>query len=194
MLSITGFVPLISEQLNAVLSMLIVPIPQLSVLPLLTCATLSVACPALFKKIVGFLHLAIGADTSFMVTLAVQVAMFPPTSVALSVTVFMPMLAQLKRLGVSVNVMEQLSVEPLLTADVVTVTVPFTPKLAMTSLHFATGRVTSLTVTVAVQVEVFPLPSLTVRVTRFAPTLLQVKLLATTDCRLTVPQLSEPDW
>ena len=51
----------------------------------------------------------------------------------------------------------------------------------------------STTVTVAVQVAVFPLPSFTVRVTVFAPRLAQVNALGVTDTRFTVPQLSDPE-
>jgi hypothetical protein len=91
--------------------------------------------------------------------------------------------------------MLQLSVEPLFTVAADMVTVPLGPKFAgnMVVLHFATGGVTSLTVTMALQVAVLPLPSLAVRVTTLFPTLLQLKLLATTDTRFTTPQLSEPD-
>src|SRR5260370_38150888 len=61
------------------------------------------------------------------------------------------------------------------------------------SLHLASGLVTSLTVTVALQVELLPWPSLAVRVTMLAPILAQVKEFGLTETRLTVPQLSEPD-
>lgn len=40
---------------------------------------------------------------------------------------------------------------------------------------------------------VLPLPSFTVKVTVFAPVLLQVNELGVTDTKLTVPQLSEPE-
>src|SRR5260370_29594468 len=56
------------------------------------------------------------------------------------------------------------------------------------SLHLATGLVTSLTVTVALQVELLPLGSVAVRVTRLLPTLLQSKLVLLAE-RLT-PQAS----
>lgn len=174
--------------------MLKLAIPQLSVLPLFTSPMLRVACPELFRKIDGFLHLAVGPVMSRTVTFAVQVDVLPPTSVALNVAVCTPICEQLNVLGVSVKVREQLSEEPLFTVIAGTVTEPFAPRLAVTFLHFATGGFTSLTVTVALQVAVLPFPSLAVRVTRLFPTLLQLKLLFTTDTRFTVPQLSEPDW
>ena len=54
----------------------------------------------------------------------------------------------------------------------------------------AVGGVMSRTVTVAVQVAVLLLPSLTVNVTTFAPRFEQVKLLWETDCAVAAPQLS----
>jgi hypothetical protein len=55
------------------------------------------------------------------------------------------------------------------------------------------GDILSTTVTSDVQVPVFPLPSLAVKVTIFVPALLQLKLLGTKLCKLTVPQLSLPE-
>ena len=62
-------------------------------------------------------------------------------------------------------------------------------KLTVMFWQSAVGGVTSRTVTVAVQVAVFPWPSFTVNVTVFAPKLAQVKLVADRP-KLGVPQLS----
>jgi hypothetical protein len=78
---------------------------------------------------------------------------------------FMPMLKQLKVFGVRLSVNVQLSELPLFTKAGATVTVPFVPKLAVTFLQRAVGKVTSFRVTVKEQLLVLPLPSLAVRVT-----------------------------
>ena len=75
--------------------------------------------------------------------------------------------------GRNVNVPPQLSVEPLLIWDDVTVALPEPSRVAVTSWHVATGGVASFTVTVAVQVAIFPDASDTVKVYEFAPTCVQ---------------------
>ena len=55
--------------------------------------------------------------------------------------------------------------------------------------HTAVGATLSSTITVEVQVELFPLTSVTVSVTVFGPTSAQVKLFGLTDI-LAIPQLS----
>ena len=59
-----------------------------------------------------------------MVTVAVQLSVFPLGSVAVSVTVFAPAFEQLKDKGVAVRTTEQLSLEPLSTEDAVIVAFP----------------------------------------------------------------------
>src|SRR5260370_13124054 len=59
------------------------------------------------------------------------------------------------------------------------------------SLHLATGLVTSLTVTVALQVELLPLGSATVSTTVLLPTLLQSKLVLLA-ARLTPQAIGRP--
>jgi hypothetical protein len=56
------------------------------------------------------------------------------------------------------------------------------------------GAVASATVTIAEQVEVLLLPSLTVSTTVLAPLLAQVKVLGSTETKFTVLQLSDPLW
>ncbi len=145
--------------------MLLVARPQASVLLLSTCATVSVPWPVLSRKTIGFLHKAVGAVLSLIVTLAVQVAVLPPASVALSVTVLMPILEQLNILGVTINENEQLSVLTLSTEAGSKVKLPLTPKLIDTLLHLATGGVKSFKVTVNEQLAMLLLPSLAVSVT-----------------------------
>ena len=163
---VTGHIePCSSEQLKSVRFMLLVARPQASVLLLSTCATVSVPWPVLSRKTIGFLHKAVGAVLSLIVTLAVQVAVLPPASVALSVTVLMPILEQLNILGVTINENEQLSVLTLSTEAGSKVKLPFTPKLIDTLLHLATGGVKSFKVTVNEQLAMLLLPSLAVSVT-----------------------------
>src|SRR5260370_14269916 len=54
---------------------------------------------------------------------------------------------------------------------------PVASRSMVMSLHLATGLVTSLTVTVALQVELLPLGSVTVSATVLLPTMLQSKLV-----------------
>ncbi len=174
---VTGHVePCSSEQLKSVRLMLLVARPQASVLLLSTCATVSVPWPVLSRKTIGFLHNAVGGVLSLIVTLAVHVAELPPASVALSVTVLMPIWEQLNMLGVTIKEKKQLSVLPLFTDAGSKVKLPLTPKFSDTFLHFATGGVKSFKVTVNEQLAALLLPSLAVSVTN-AEALCPVKLV-----------------
>jgi hypothetical protein len=74
-------------------------VPQLSEEPLFTWAGPTLAVPALFKLTEIFWQTAVGAVASLTVTTAVQVAVLPWPSLAVSVTVFAPWLLQLNVLG-----------------------------------------------------------------------------------------------
>ena len=102
---------------------------------------------------------------SFTITMAVQVAVLPPASVALSVTVLKPILEQVNILGVTIKENEQLSVLPLFTVAGSKVKLPLIPKFTDPLLHFATGGVWSFNVTVKKQLAMLPLPSVAVKVT-----------------------------
>ena len=137
-----------------------------------------------------FWQLATGRIVSTIVTVAVQVEVLPLLSVTVKVTVLAPTLAQVKLLGDTDSVaMPQASVDPLLSCDPVTLTVPEAFRYFVRFWQLATGRTVSITVTVPVHVEVLPLLSVTVKVTVLAPTLAQVKLEGLTDS-VAMPQAS----
>lgn len=117
---------------------------------------------------VAFLQEAVGALLFNTVTTAVQLAVFPATSVATRVTVFGPRLSQVKVFGLRERVKPQLSKVPLFTAEGLTTTKPPAPMLTVAFLQSAVGAVTSFNVTVKVQLLVFPLASCAVKVTRVA--------------------------
>jgi len=170
---------------------LIVAIPQASELPLLTCAALIVAVPPLLRFTEIFWQTATGGVTSLTVTTAVQVDTFPFTSVTVSVTVFAPTLEQLNVVGETLtNAIPQLSKLPLLICDDVMLAVPDEFRFTEIFWHIAVGSTLSSTVTVAVQVEEFPLTSVTVNVTVFAPTFEQLNVAGETVI-VPIPQASE---
>ena len=106
-----------------------------------------------------------------------QVFVFPFASVTVSVTVFGPKFAQVNESGVAESVVVvQLSLDPLLICAAVTEPVPAPLSCTVLFWQIAVGRVVSDTVTVDVQVAVFPLASVTVSVTVFGPTFAHVKL------------------
>jgi len=122
----------------------------------------------------AFLHFVMGGVTSLTITTAVQVDVLLLPSVARSVTVLLPILAQVKVLGVSRSVKLQLSVLILLTEAGATVTEPLAPRFAVKFLQRATGAIKSRTVTLAVQLLELPLWSVPVSVTVLVPRLPQV--------------------
>ena len=134
--------------------------------------------------------MAVGDVTSRTVTVAVQVAVFPLPSATVNVTVLDPRFEQVNALWETdcAVAVPQLSVEPLLICDAVMLAL-LPLKLTVMFWQSAVGGVTSRTVTVAVQVAVFPWPSFTVNVTVFAPKLAHVKLVADKP-KFVVPQLS----
>src|SRR5260370_193983 len=123
------------------------------------------------------LHLASGLVTSLTVTVAVEVALVPLGSVAVRVTTLLPTLLQSKLVLLAERLTPQASVLPPSISAGAMVAWPVASRLTVMSLHLATGLVTSLTVTVALQVELLPLASVTVSATVLLPTLLQSKLV-----------------
>ena len=118
-----------------------------------------------------------GRTVSATVTVEVQVFVFPFASVTVNVTVFGPTFAQVNESGVAESVtVVQLSLDPLLICAAVTEPVPALLSCTVLFWQIAVGRVVSDTVTVDVQVAVFPLASVTVSVTAFGPTFAHVKL------------------
>jgi len=105
------------------------------------------------------------------------------------------MLAQVKELGLTDCrlTVPQLSEPELNTSLGVMLPLPVAFKVTVAGLQVTVGARLSTMVTVAWQVLTFPLPSLAVRVTVFAPMFAQVKEFGLTETRFTVPQLSEPE-
>src|SRR5712692_8506676 len=134
------------------------------------------------------LHLASGLVTSLTVTIALQVELLPLGSVTVSATVLLPTLLQSKLVLLAARLTPQASELPPSISAGAMVAWPVASRSMVMSLHLATGLVTSLTVTVALQVELLPLGSVTVSATVLLPTLLQSKLVLLAE-RLT-PQAS----
>src|SRR5690554_2153975 len=169
---------------------LIEAIPQLSLLPLFTSSAVMVACPMASKYTVMSCAWATGAISSTTVTVACAVEKFPEPSYTVKVTVLVPMLLQLKLSGFTlIEAIPQLSLLPLFTSSAVMVACPMASKYTVMSCAWATGAISSTTVTVACAVEKFPEPSYTFKVTVLVPMLLQLKLSGITLIEA-IPQLS----
>jgi hypothetical protein len=142
---------------------------------------------------VTFWQSATGAILSTTVTIEVQVDVFPEASVAVNVTVFGPTLVQLNTLGLTVAVKgPQASAVPSPTTDAPRFPFPKAFKVTVALEQTTTGGVMSNTSTLAVQLELLPLPSVMVKVTVLAPRLAQVKLLGETDAEKVVQLSLEP--
>ena len=117
------------------------------------------------------------------VTVAVQVLLLLLASDTVSVTTLRPLFAQVNVLGLteSNGGVVQASVLMLSTCDGSRVNVFPGTSGKVTALHFATGLVKSLTVTVAVQVLVTPEILVAVNVTVLGPTFEQLKLVLLSD-------------
>jgi hypothetical protein len=150
-------------------------IPHASEEPLFTANESIATLPVWSKSMDIFLEIARGAIVSATVTTEVQVVVFPETSVTVMVTVFVPILAQVKECGLTEKVaMAQLSVDPLLTANESIVTVPALSNCIVIFLQVAIGAIVSETVTVETHCDEFPDASVTVKVTLFAPIFEQI--------------------
>src|SRR6266545_4892620 len=170
---VTVFGPMLLQS-KLVWSRLRLAMPQASLLPLLIWAGAIVAFPVASNWTVRSWQTATGATESATVTVAVQVWLLPFTSVTVRVTVFGPMLLQSKLVWSRLRLaMPQASLLPLLIWAGVMVAFPVASNWTVRSWQSATGATESATVTVAVQVWLLPFTSVTVRVTVFAPTLLQ---------------------
>ena len=129
-----------------------------------------------------FCAIATGAVTSWTVTVANPVLLFPFESVTVKITVLAPKLAQVNVLVFNDNVTgPQASVEPLFTWAGVMVTVPALFNWTVIFWVITVGTIVSITVTVAVAVEELLLPSVTVNVTVLAPVFEQVNVLGDTE-------------
>src|ERR1041384_1607402 len=157
--------------------------------PLFTSAATMVAWPLASSWIVMFLVTTVGAMLSWTVTVALALALLPLASVAVSETVFAPVFAQVKLLGLTDRlVMLQLSDEPLFTSAATMVAWPLASSWIVMFLVTTVGAMLSWTVTVALALALLPLASVAVSETVFAPVFAQVKLLGLTD-RLVMLQL-----
>ena len=122
--NVTVFAPMF-EQSNEVLLSESVGVPQLSEDPLFTCDAVSDAVPLLLRYRVTFWQEAVGLMVSSTVTVEVQDLLLPDPSVAVNVTVFVPRFAQPKEVWLRDSVgVPQLSEEPLLTCEAVSVAAP----------------------------------------------------------------------
>src|ERR1043165_3315501 len=164
-------------------------IPQASLEPLSTSDAAMVAWPVASRLIVIFWHLATGLTLSSTVTVLEQLELFPLASTRVRVTVLGPTLAQVKALGLTLReaMPQAASLEPLSTSAAVLRAWPVASSCTVIFLQAATGAVLSTTVTVAVQLSLLPLLSVTVKVTVFGPTLAQVKVSGLT-LREAIPQ------
>ena len=106
---------------------------------------------------------------SAIVTTISSFVVFPEASVAVTVIMFAPNMLQPKVAVLKVHVTSQLSVTVPLMSFWVKVTVPSAPKIAYEFVMFKTGMVLSITVTVALELLVFPLTSVAVSTTVFVP-------------------------
>src|SRR6266581_1371595 len=131
-----------------------------------------------------------GLTGSTTVTVAVQMELLPLLSVTVRVTVLTPTLVQSKLVWLRLRLaMPQASVLPLLICAGSIVPWPLAFNSTLRFWQRATGGTESTTVTVAVQVALLVLLSVTVRVTRFVPILLPSKLVLFR-LRLAMPEAS----
>src|SRR5213593_37703 len=187
--SLTVFGPRLA-QVKALLSMLRLIGPQASVVPPSTSAATMVAWPVASRFTSIFLGATLGAFTSCTVTVASALAELPLPSVAVSLTVFGPRLAQVKALLSMLRLIgPQASVVPPSTSAATMVAWPVASRFTSIFLGATLGAVTWCTVTVASALAELPLPSLAVSLTVFGPRLAQVKALLSM-LRLIGPQAS----
>ncbi len=133
------------------------------------------------------LHTALGGVLSTTVTEASQVEVFPLMSVTVSVMVWVPASLQSKSVWLAeYPEIPQASLLPAFRLAGLRTACPRASSVKVALVHKALGGVTSCTVTTASQIAVFPLPSVTVRVTVLVPTSAQSKTLGETE-RVTGP-------
>ena len=132
-----------------------------------------------------------GANVSKTVTIATQESLFPFASAAVKVTVLAPTSAHVNAVVDAANeTVVQLSDDPLSISAATIEAVPAPSKNTVMSWQDAVGDVVSATVTVEVHIDVFPDPSVTVKVTVFGPTFAHVNAVVDA-ANETVVQLSD---
>ena len=166
-------------QLKLVFDKVMLAIPQLSLDPLFTIPVVKVALPLPSRfKLIGEFTNTLGLVVSAMVMVALAVALFPFTSVMVNTTLFAPMLLQLKLVfDKLIELMLQLSLEPLFTCEAVTLAVPELFKYKVKFCATAVGLVVSRTNTLKLAECVFDEASVTVNDTVLLPTSLQLNVL-----------------
>ena len=107
-------------------------------------------------------------------TFAAQLAEFPLTSTTVKTTELLPTEEQLKAEGFTlIEAIPQASLELKLTEAAARVPFPVAFRNTVAGWQRAFGRMVSLTVTIALQEDEFPLTSVTLSTTEFAPTFVQ---------------------
>ena len=175
---VTSFSPNIVQS-KSVTSILTESTSQLSVEPSLISVSEICAFPLASNEIEnGSTQLAVGLVSSTTVTVVVQVEELPAASVTVNSTWFAPIIVQSKSvMSIAVVSIPQLSVEPLFISAAVIDAFPVASRAIVNGdTQLAIGFVLSSTVTVAVQLSLFPLVSVTVSVTVFAPNMEQSKV------------------
>ena len=124
-------------------------------------------------------------------TVKVQELEFPFTSVAVSVSAWVPVWMQ-RNCVLEITTLEspQASIDPALAWETVIDAFPFISNHVLTFWQSAFGRMVSLTVITELQVDEFAFTSVTVRVTEFAPTVAQEKAEIESTL-VAIPQASE---
>lgn len=147
-------------------------VPQLSDPELNTSAGVMLPVPLAFRVTVAGLQVTVGARLSTMVTVAVQVLTFPLPSLAVRVTVFPPIFAQVKEFGLTETrfTVPQLSDPELKTSAGAIEAVPAALSGTVMSLQAIEGGSLSVTVTSKLQ-GVLPLESVALTVMWVTPLL-----------------------
>ena len=115
---------------------------------------------------------------SVIVTTAVQLEVFPAASTKVSITSLFPRSTEVKLLGFTVVLtIPQLSVEPPSTSPGNTTAFPAPSRFIVNGWQTAVGEIVSSTVTVELQLTVFPEGSDPVCITVLSPASAQVKSL-----------------
>ena len=139
---------------------------QVKGVPRLTPVALHVAL-ALIVTFAG--AVIVGLILSITVTVAFPNETLFEGSAAKTKTEFAPISLQSNEDGVMYKVTEQLSVDPLFICAVLTSTTPFESRATVMFCVFITGLVSSITVTIALPVDVLPALSVMVKTTGLAP-------------------------
>ena len=130
---VTEFEPTLA-QVNEVAEAEVLATEQLSEEPLSISPAVMLAFPLPSRKTVTSRHTAAGAVVSCTVTVAVQVAVPPSTSVTVRVDVLAPRFAQVKEVGVALRLpIPQLSEDPLSISLAVMDALPLPSRKTVTS-------------------------------------------------------------